>query len=516
MRILKIVFFATVIFFVSSCSDSCKDFSRKVNVILKEDNKVTSSELANLVGFVNENQKELKDCYSNLFEDGALQEKNLCEEILTIAAKRRGATETPQIDGCKGGYEIPKVKPNIKVFIENSGSMHGYVEGNTTFEAAIGNLLVKVKHRYDKENIHLNFVNTEVTAINKEIAEFVQQLEPATMIVDGKVVLSSNLSQIFKLILNNTESGIGDNDIGIFVSDCIYSIDGTNTEGLLANQKNLTMDAFLEKFKKTTNHKLSTIMMKMTSNFTGVYYMEKKTDKNAKNWKWLRDKERPYYIWVMGKTELINDFYKNIPLKTLDGYKQMYMLSDTDETSNPCKTFLTTTNRVGKFRKDRKSTFALTEVAASTREGQNDGVFQFAIALNLDADSYGVEESFLTNKDNYSLEALDPFSITIHHKDSIDINSKENPKCDLFTHIVTFRTEKLKKKEQTITLHLNKKKAKTPSWVVETNVINDRDINNQSDKTFGFSYLVEGVTEAYKTNYSEDNYYFKISISLKQ
>ena len=57
---------------------------------------------------------------------------------------------------------------------------------------------------------------------------------------------------------------------------------------------------------------------------------------------------------------------------------------------------------------------------------------------------------------------------------------------------------------------------KIPSWVEESNSIDDRDVENQLDKTFGLLYLVQGVSEAYTTQNPNNKSYFNINITIKK
>ena len=503
MRISKILFFVFCLIFMSSCSNPCNEFSRETLIALNTDNKITKTEWNRLIKFINTNKKDLSRCHSNLFESKELVEDSLCNQIFTIAKTRIGVKEKPTIDYCIKTEN--KIKPPIKVFLENSGSMHGYVRGNTRFEAAIGNLLVKIKHKYDKENIHLNFVNTEIIPIDTEIIQFIEDLDPAT-IKKGKTS-SSNLNGIFKLILDETENGIGNDDIGILISDCMYSMEGTDTEGLLAHQKNLTMDAFLEKFKKmkANNNQLATIIIKMISNFEGRYYFES-TNRTMPN-TWLNVQERPYYIWIIGRSELLNGFYSNIPLNRLEGYEHIYMLLNNKSIKDPDKIFLTSTKKIGTFRKDRDNDFALIEIEPEAM------VFQFSIGLNIESDVYRINTEYLTNEENYSVQATDIFDISVDSRDSVIINPRENPNNKPFTHVITFKTNELRSQQQTLTFQLNKK---IPTWVTDSHTIDDTNIETNLNKTFGFSYLIEGVTEAYRTGFPGNDYYFKISIPLKK
>ncbi len=57
---------------------------------------------------------------------------------------------------------------------------------------------------------------------------------------------------------------------------------------------------------------------------------------------------------------------------------------------------------------------------------------------------------------------------------------------------------------------------KIPEWVEQSNSLDDRNVENELDKTFGLSYLVQGVSEAYATQSPEQTSYFKITVIIKK
>ncbi|KAA6325629.1 hypothetical protein EZS27_025175 [termite gut metagenome] len=195
----------------------------------------------------------------------------------------------------------------INVYIENSGSMDGYVNGNTEFKDAIRDLLVELKYHYDEGKIKIHFINSDIhpTAIKTDLADFARNIN-AEWKVGNRA--SSNLNNVFKQILGKT----GKNTISILFSDCIYSIKGGKTIDLLSDEKSLTKDAFLSK-SKTGGIGLSTTIVKMKSRFTGTYY-----DKNnAKTY--LTNEDRPYYISVIGDKNAILDFNSKIRVEKMQG-----------------------------------------------------------------------------------------------------------------------------------------------------------------------------------------------------
>lgn len=149
-------------------------------------------------------------------------------------------TTTAYLKGAKVEPLEPLEKLKINLYIENSGSMNGYVNGSTQFKEALQNLLVDLKFVYGEENIELFFINDQIhkSPIKGDIVEFADKLSPSSIKIGN--TSSSNLNDIFRQITKNSEN----NMVSILLSDLIYSIKGKQTTALLGEQKALTRDVF--------------------------------------------------------------------------------------------------------------------------------------------------------------------------------------------------------------------------------------------------------------------------------
>jgi len=306
----------------------------------------------------------------------------------------------------------------------------------------------------------------------------------------------SKLNEIFALILDSTNQ----DNISILISDCIYSLEkDKDTEGALIFQKGLSKSAFA---KKSKQFNVSTFILKMNSKFKGNYY-----DKN--NGKTYLNKDyRPYYIWIIGEQKSIENFSKKIDLKSLEGYKNSYYLSNNSNIKTPFHTILQKTNIIGKFKPAEKGKKEITSI--NDLEYDNKKI-QFALAIDLS--NIKVEESYLMDKNNYKVN--DGF--TVESVDKVDINNMENYD---FTKISTTKATHY------VTISLNQDYAiqdlqlelmnKIPKWVAESNSDDDQDIKNQLDKTFGLTYLIGGVSEAFTMVNPKNTSYFKLKITIKK
>src|SRR5690554_854742 len=112
-------------------------------------------------------------------------------------------------------------KKIINIYIENSGSMFGFVNGNTGFKNAMTKLIVDLKHNnYKEENIKFHFINKKITPIT-----ITGKIEDYPISLSGSIMRDSdsndsNINDIYEQILGNTSENV----ISILFSDCIYSI----------------------------------------------------------------------------------------------------------------------------------------------------------------------------------------------------------------------------------------------------------------------------------------------------
>lgn len=482
----------TFLLLLNSCSDPLDGLNNQINIALRNDNKIDEKEWSEFVDYITYNSQELPSLFGS---DNKINTNELTDLILKIANKRRGLP-APEI--YNPDIIDPKLeKAMVKVFIENSGSMDGYVRNTTEFEAALSDLLVQIQYKYENENLNINFINTKVyPSVVHEVNDFVESLEPsdAPYKVGNRSV--SKLNEVLKMILDSTSQ----KNISILVSDCIYSLESNkDTEGALEFQKSLTKGAFLEKSKEFA---FSTIILKMNSMFEGTYY-----DKNNKTTE-LEGNLRPYYIWIIGSEEQIMEFSDNINLKSLKGFENSYVLSNSSFNKQPFFTVLAETNKIGSFKQtDRRAR----EVNSINNVEFEDGKFQFSIAIDLK--DIPVDKAYLANSNNYKVpDGFDVVAINKIDQNLMPPNDFTKVSKTSATHFITISMNP-KYLVKNLQLELSNQ---IPEWVKESNSSDDTNITEELNKTFGLLYLVQGVSGAYRTIDPNNISYFKIEVKIKK
>lgn len=406
-------------------------------------------------------------------------------------------------------FDTNDSKPIINVYVENSGSMDAYVNGNTEFKGAIRDLLVLMEHHYGKENnIIINFINSKIrkTETLSDLSTFASNINQNWR-VDGEDIGSSNLNNIFKMILNNTDK----NTISILFSDCIYSIKGKNAEGLLTDEKSLTKAAFLGRWRQDSLS-LATTIVKMNSKFNGIYY-----DKDNKKTS-LNNEIRPYYIIVIGTNEVISDFNRKIPLSKdkIEGFDNKYIISSSTS-EEPYYSILLSTENFGRFKASRRHSnkeyvHGIEDINLNTRnKGSNNQNFSFAFVANLS--EIPVEPDYLTDINNYQTDNNN-FSIKeirLIEKDKINPTDWNRIHQGNPTHIFIIEAKGTAVSDLKVSLI-----KKMPKWVDSANILDDSNIKANLDKTFGIKYLIEGIAEAYEIIYPEDKTYAGFDLRIKK
>lgn len=395
--------------------------------------------------------------------------------------------------------------------------MDGYLYGKTEFKGAIRDLLVLLKYHYEEDSINLYFINQEIfspaSATKIDLASFATDIEMKWRIKQAKKHWqSTNLNQIFKMILSKTDN----NTISILFSDCIYSIHGsTDATGLLNDEKSLTKDAFLSKWKNE-QIPLATTVVKMNSKFKGKYYPYTGDNKN-----FFYDGIRPYYICVIANNSLLRDFNKNIEIKKgkIEGFDNKYILSSGDSNSVYFSVLQSSFNK-GRFKPDRNvSTISyihgiedinLNNRGSGCSTGKED-LLSFAVAVNFT--EIQTEEEYIINPKNYSVISNNFTIDTIFPIDKKNINPSDWNKIvnSKPTHIIILTAKTKSVSDVTFVL-----KKQMPLWIENSNTENDTDKNNLNSKTFGLMYWIRGITEAYEIIYPNNNNFFEFTITINK
>ena len=375
-----------------------------------------------------------------------------------------------------GGKKIIKEKKIEKVifFIENSGSMLGYVKEANDYKNAIVSLsYLQEIDSFQKEFYFINGTNNplknskiSVNFIGNNPEQLENSLNQTSFITHGDPKYS-DLTTMFEKALESTRNGA----ISILISDCIYDVgEERNPIAALKIETEKTKKVFRDVLAKQN---IQTIIIKAESRFKGNYYYASKKGSRYINQK------RPFYILIFGESNLLNTHFKDdIISKNIEGFVSIARFMKIDAIKIPYRE--TTENLIGSFKSKEKT------ILKQVKPGPKGFGFQFSFAV--DYSSLPFSNSFLESWDNYSCNQDYTLIKPIIKPSKKILGLDFNP-----THLITVFSDKSHYGNIEIVL-----KYGIPDWIRETNSTDENSINQDTLHTFGFEALTNAITETYQ------------------
>lgn len=395
-----------------------------------------------------------------------------------LNATKSSAESEVQSPNLKTDSIIPNRKVGKTIFyIENSESMFGYVGGFTEYVDVISELSEKPEFAEEKTPREFFFINggekVQITPIGNNPSTLKTKLNKKGFRCGD--ITKSNLNSMFQIALNNAQK----DTITILISDAIYDIGQPEAPfNALATEGKETRSKFIERL---SNGDLQTIIIKLYSHFDGDYFFTSKKGKVSLN------QTRPYYIWILGETQLLNKYFPEEYIKLLKGYADMARFLKLSDIVIPYQA--TNQDKLGEFRLDRTYKNKLTNVKTD-RKGKG---FKFTFAT--DFSDLPFSDSYLQSTENYScsnnFRVLNVFTV-----------DKKIYEVESFTpsHFITVFTDRSPFCDLKVSL-----KNVVPNWINETNTNSETDIRKDTSHTFGFEFLINAISDAYQYKNKEKN-----------
>lgn len=448
-------------------------------------------------------------------QDAQLQSRFSTPEKLTafiddtaqkMAKGRRGSISYPIQMACGEGEGINEAQTPaaFNFYIENSGSMYGYLGDNTAFDDVVLGLMTNI-NRYD-EDIDMAFVNNKIHPIDAQLDDFMDYLNPSRLSNLGNT-RSSNLADVLQTVI---EQQTEDDKAAILLSDFVFSISNhQNVRSELTDQKyGITNIIHNNRLKERG---LGILVMKFSAQFKGNYYsFDNKTIR--------LDEQRPYYLWVIGKVDLLKNFTNKYDVKGLKNFADAYVIYSAEDLQTPYYSILKSTEAKGRFnlvsRGGDQPIRAIKDIQYSGRGEQS---FQFAVAF--DASALPLEEDYILDPANYQITSNleDQFEVVeVKKVSSRNVSPNDRGYKGSATHYVVLQTNELAAGEQALEVQLLKQ---LPAWVMASSSDDDRSIGEGSpelDKTFGFLDLIQGAAGDFKPKGSQQDTYFTLNLELER
>lgn len=342
----------------------------------------------------------------------------------------------------------------LKVYIENSGSMDGYMCAGSELKDAVYGYASTLSSYAD--TTELNYINSKIIPYRNEIKSFIRDLTPRKFRTVGGDRSNSDIAAMFEDILNQTDN----NTVSIFVSDCILDVPNGDATDFFENRSIDIRNTFTKDLNKFVD--LGVEIFRLESTFEGWYYFSKGKE-------YLKNVKRPYYMWVIGNKNILTYVNKLVPISEIKHGVKNYFAFSTN-----CVVPFEITNTKG----IAKGTYC---VPSKTRDGN----YEFLIKTNLQSTLQGID--VLSNTSNYN--TITP-NITVN-----GVTELTGSSSSLYSHMIrVIITNTSKSFAERISL----KPLSAPVWLEDANDDSGRDIKKNIDKTTGIKYLVQGVVDAYK------------------
>lgn len=357
--------------------------------------------------------------------------------------------------------EVAVPTPNdsieLKVYVENSGSMDAYMCSGSNLKEAVFDYISDLKKYTTSDSLF--YINSKrIPYRSGTLESYIKDLTPQSFAKAGGDRRNTDLRSIFSLIMGAHKN----KTVSVLISDCILDIPESATDyfGLCqVHVKNVFNNAL------SKNPYLGVEIIQLESKFEGFWYC-------GRNSKQLSSIKRPYYIWIIGDQRILAKLNKSVKVDNIIGGIKNYSAY---ASSQPIPfTFEKSTFKVNHTKKIKVE--LVTDLTASLQNG-------------------------LVTKNLGNYKVSNPSQMTILSVQ--DINAADSK----YSHVIQFEvTNPETMREENISFSY----PYLDSWVEAANDSTGT-IDNNIDKTTGILSLVKGVAEAYKDHTS----YGTVSFNLK-
>lgn len=400
------------------------------------------------------------------------------------------------LTSCFGGRPVPgnlitepvekesASKCVCNIYVENSGSMYGYVKGVTEFEQSVYSYLSDIKISDICSEMNLYYINSVMLKQPDDVEDFIYKLEPDTFKVKGGNMSTTDISDIIGNILD----AHGNDTVSILISDFVFSPgSGVNADEYLLNQQIGIKNHFARKLK--TNPDIAMILYQLSSKFDGKYY-----DRN--NNSYTINHPRPFYMMIIGDSYNLKTLSDEVSKDKIKGSGVLNSYSLSKATLN-VDYGIKAMPRIGSYIPDPKS--PLSSIKKVKLDNKNPKT-KFMMSIGVNYSKILLDDCYLTDPSNYEISNKS-FSIAI---DKVNNDPK-------YTHIIklSLKPGLPSVNKGPLTIQLLKRPS---SWSEAATNTDDVGIDNiTTDRTYGFKYLVDGIYDAYNS----DKIYTKFNINIK-
>ena len=345
----------------------------------------------------------------------------------------------------------------LKVYVENSGSMDAYMCAGSNLKDAVFDYVSDLKRL--TTSCSLYYINSKVILYNGELKSYIKDLTPQSFARAGGNRGNTDLRDIIEKIIRAN----GKQTVSVFVSDCILDIP-ENAIDFFGNCQVSIKNTFNEALSATPD--LGVEIIKLDSKFDGYWYC-------GHNRELLKDAKRPYYIWIIGSQKYLAEFNKKVPIENIIGGIKEYSA----------------------YAAPQKIPF---DMNRSTYVTNHSGKINVEILVNL----RGSLQSSDLYKNTAQYKSANPSQVTVISV--CEITDASSP----YSHVITLEIDNPETlKLETLTFSY----PYLATWVSNSDDTTGTNVKENLNRTTGLMALIKGVAEAYKNSTT----YGSVSFELK-
>lgn len=380
---------------------------------------------------------------------------------LLIALILGGVISSFFLKGCDDGkyvvsYDpIPPVKlyqpSKIKLYVENSGSMDGYMFNGSELKDAVYSYVSGLTNHSDTTEIY--FVNSDVYRVNAPLQDVIYAMSPTVFHSSPGNKANTDIADIFSMVLSQIE----ENSVSVLVTDAILDLPAGASAFFYTKQTQIK--SLFENYLRM-NPNFAVEIYRMSSRFNGKFYY---TGGSVV----LNDQPRPYYMFVLGNKQTLSSANRIVAKSQIQhGVENYYAYSSYSQVP-----FVV----MNKKKKEAKGNF---EVRLQQKA--------VPVIANVDLQYTLLDDEILENPLFYSVAFGD---------DSIKVKTiKKLLKKPNYTHAFTITLPE-NADEGNVNLYFCP--PPYPLWLEEANDdLSDSSVATTM-KTTGIKYIIEGISDAF-------------------
>jgi hypothetical protein len=343
----------------------------------------------------------------------------------------------------------------LKVYVENSGSMQGYIAAPEFYDA-VHAFITDIYVAKMADTTEFYFINDKILPQGGDLDSYFAQFKLANFNYG-----SSDISKMLKMILDKNDG----NTVSVLVSDCIFSPGkGVDAADYLNRERDGIKTLWADKSNKVNG--MAAAVFRKSAMFKGKFF--NKLNKPIKI-----NEERPYFIWVMGPVGALAMLREKVPDERLNADHSFTIIPQLRVNYNIIP-------RSGTFAIDGPHTIKNFALNSKT---PYPGEFSLAIGADMTGLQALLGKDYIADSRNYTVEAEKL------HGGKCLLEVKPPREDSRYSHFLWLTSEKLFSGEVRITLN-----EVMPEWIEK--VSEDDGLTAVPDKTFGFSTLVNGIYDA--------------------